>query len=402
MVDLPSLPSDPIAEEIRTVVDRFDLARRYRELDRNPEFPRREFRALGEAGLLGLRTPPRLGGRGLSLPRTGVALFHLAYRSGTTFAKLSLQPEFCSVLADHGSPEVVAAWFEPMVRGERLVGNQITEPGAGSDAAAIALVARPQGDRYLLSGAKSEVAFAAEAEAALVYARVPGPDPRREITAFLVPQDLPGVTKTVSSGDLGERWQRRGSVRYEQVELPARFRIGNVGEGFEYVQSELTREHALLATIYLGVARASWEETVRYVEARHAFGRSLSAQEGVAFPLVADGARLEATWLYVERVLERLEGGEDARAEAALAKWLAVDIALGALDHAIQFHGGRGYSQELPHEQRWRDVRSGRIAHGPDEIMLWVAARALWSRRAGPGSGAITRDSANADPARRA
>ena len=401
MVDLPSLPSDPIAEEVRSAVDRLDLARRYRELDRTPEFPRREFRALGDAGLLGLRTPARFGGRGLSLPRTGVALFHLAYRSGTTFAKLSLQPEFCSVLADHGSPDLVATWFEPMLRGERLVGNQITEPGAGSDAGAIALVARPQGDRYLLSGEKSAVAFAAEADAAIVYARVPGPDPRREITAFLVPQDLPGVARTLSSGDLGERWQRRGSVRYEKVELPARFRIGSEGEGFEYVRSELTREHALLAAIYLGVARASWEETVRYVEGRHAFGRALSSQEGVAFPLVADGARMEAAWLYVERVLERLEAGEDARAEAALAKWLAVDVALGTIDHAIQFHGGRGYSQELPHEQRWRDVRSGRIAHGPDEIMLWVASRALWPRRADTDSSAIARDSANADPARR-
>jgi cyclohexanecarboxyl-CoA dehydrogenase len=383
MVDLPPLPSDPIVDEIRDAAARLDLARRYRELDRRPGFPRPEFKALGEAGLVGLRTPIRFGGRELSLPRVGIALFHLAYLSGTTFAKLSLQPEFSSVLSDHGSPELIDSWFRPMVRGERIVGNQITEPGAGSDAGAIAMVAQPEGERYLLSGAKSEVAFATDAEAAIVYARVPGRDPRKEITAFLVPQDLDGITRTVSAGDLGERWQRRGSVRYEGVELPARFRIGKEGEGFDYVRSELTREHALLATIYLGVARASWEETVRYVESRRAFGRALSSQEGVAFPLVQDGARLEAAWLYVERVLARLERGEGAHAEAALAKWMATEAALTAIDHAIQFHGGRGYSQELPHEQRWRDVRSGRIAHGPDEIMLWVGARKLWPRRTG-------------------
>jgi cyclohexanecarboxyl-CoA dehydrogenase len=383
MVDLPPLPSDPIADEIREAASRLDLAQRYRDLDRHPEFPRREFTALAEARLLGLRTAARLGGRGLSLPRAGVALFHLAYLSGTTFAKLSLQPEFSSVLADHGSPELIDSWFRPMVRGERIVGNQITEPGAGSDAGAIAMVAEPSGETYRLSGVKSEVAFATDAEAAIVYARVRGTDPRHEITAFLVPQDLPGVTRTPSQGDLGERWQCRGSVRYEAVELPARFRIGQEGEGFEYVRSELTREHALLATIYLGVARASWEETVRYVASRHAFGRPLSSQEGVAFPLVEDGARLDAAWLYAEKVLHRLEGGEEVHAEAALAKWMATDAALVAIDHAIQFHGGRGYSRDLPHEQRWRDVRSGRIAHGPDEIMLWVAARKLWPRRTG-------------------
>jgi len=387
MADLPRLPADPIVDEVRAVVERLGLARRYLELDRRPEFPRLEFHALGEAGLVGLRTPVKFGGRGLPLPRVGIALFHLGYLAGTTFAKLSLQPEFSSVLSEHGSSELIDAWFRPMVRGERIVGNQITEPGAGSDAGAIAMVAEPDGERYRLSGEKSEAAFATEAEAAIVYARVPGRDPRKEITAFLVPQDLAGITRQVSGGDLGERWMRRGSIRYDRVELPARFRIGNEGEGFDYVQSELTREHALLATIYLGVARASWEETVRYVETRSAFGRPLSSQEAVAFPLVEDGAALEAAWLYAERVLERLERGEDARAEAALAKWMATEVSLAAIDHAIQFHGGRGYSQEFPHEQRWRDVRSGRIGHGPSEIMLLLGARKLWPRRAGGRAG---------------
>ena len=387
MADLPALPSDPIVDEVRAAVQRLGLTRRYHELDRNPAFPRAEFKAMGDAGLIGLRTPVKFGGRGLPLPRVGVALFHLAYLAGTTFAKLSLQPEFSSVLADHGSPELVDAWFRPMVRGERLVGNQITEPGAGSDAGAIAMTAQPDGDRYLLSGEKSEAAFATEAEAAIVYARVPGRDPRKEVTAFLVPQDLSGITRQASAGDLGERWQRRGSIQYDRVSLPGRFRLGLEGEGFEYVRSELTREHALLATIYLGVGRASWEETVRYVESRPAFGRPLSSQEAVAFPLVEDGAALEAAWLYAERVLARLERGEDAAAEAALSKWMATEAALTAIDHAIQFHGGRGYSQEFPHEQRWRDVRSGRIGHGPSEIMLLLGARKLWPRRPGATAG---------------
>lgn len=384
MARLPPLPDDPILPEVRAIAARLDLGRRCRELDRAPEFPREEFRALGGAGLVGLRTRAELGGRGLPLPRVGVALFHLGRVGGTTFAKLSLQPEFSSVLAEHGSSELVEAWFRPLVRGERLVGNQITEPGAGSDAGAIATVARPDGDSYVLTGEKSEAAFAVDADAAIVYARVPASDPRKGVTAFLVPQDLPGITRTRTAGDLGERWMRRGSVRYAEVELPNSFRIGKEGEGFEYLRSELTREHALLAAIYLGVARASWEETVEYVGQRSAFGRPLSSQEGVAFPLVEDGANLDAAWLYTVRVLERLERGEDVESAAALAKWMATEAALRTIDHAIQFHGGRGYSQDLPHEQRWRDVRSGRIAHGPSELMLYIAARRLWPRtRAG-------------------
>lgn len=381
MADLPPLPEDPIVDEVRDAAERLHLAARSRELDREPAFPWVEYRALGEAKLLGLHVAPELGGRGLPLARVGVALYHLAYLSGTAFAKVSLQPEFSSVLAEHGSAELVRDWFLPMLRGERLVGNQITEPGAGSDAGAIAAVAQPDGDGYVLSGTKSEAAFAADAHAAIVYARVPGPDPRREITAFLVPQSLAGVRPEPPPGDLGERWQRRGTVRYDRVRLPGRFRIGEEGAGFAYVQHELTREHALLAAIYLGVARASWDETVRFVGERQVFGRPLSSQEAVAFALVADGAELEAAWLYTARVLERLDRGAASDAEAALAKWMSTEVALRTLDHAVQFHGGRGYSRELPHEQRWRDVRSGRIAHGPSEIMLWVAARRLWPRR---------------------
>ncbi|HTZ61947.1 MAG TPA: acyl-CoA dehydrogenase family protein [Thermoplasmata archaeon] len=381
-VQLPPLPQDPIVSEIREVAERLRLSDRYRELDRHPAFPRAEFRALGEARLLGLHTAESLGGRGLPLPRAGVALFHLAHASGTTFAKLSLQPEFSSVLAEHGAPELVERWFRPLIRGEQLVGNHLTEPGAGSDAVALEMTATPDGDQYVLNGTKSEAAFAADADAAIVYAKVPSGGPRGGITAFLVPQGLPGIARHPGIGDLGERWQRRGTVAYTRVRVPKSHRIGEEGAGFDYVRAELTRERALLAAIYLGVARASWDETVAYVGERVAFGRPLSAQEAVAFPLVEDGARLSATWQYLERTLERLERGERADAEAAMAKWMAGEAALVAIDHAIQFHGGRGYSQALPHEQRWRDVRSGPIAHGPAEIMHLVAARQLWPRPA--------------------
>jgi cyclohexanecarboxyl-CoA dehydrogenase len=275
----------------------------------------------------------------------------------------------------------VDRWFRPMVRGETLVGNHLTEPGAGSDAAAIEMTAVRDGDGYLLNGTKSEAAFAADADAAIVYAKVPAEAAHSGITAFLVPQDLSGVSRSAGEGDLGERWQRRGTVTYSGVRIPQSHRIGAEGAGYDYVRLELTRERALLAAIYLGVARASWDETVHYVGERVAFGKPLATQEGVAFPLVEDGASLTAAWLYVDRTLRLLEDGAPADAEAALAKWMSTEVALRAIDHAIQFHGGRGYSQSLPHEQRWRDVRSGRIAHGPAEIMHVVAARQLWPHK---------------------
>jgi cyclohexanecarboxyl-CoA dehydrogenase len=371
------LPEDPLSDDVRAFADQHRLGARSRELDQAPEFPWREFRAMGQAHFLGLHFPESVGGRGLPLTRVGTLLFHLAYLGGTTFAKLSLQPEFSQVLFDHGGSERVEREFGGLMQGERLIANQITEPNAGSDVAAVQMEARAVGDEYVLNGTKSEAAFASDAHAAIVYARVPGAASSSGITAFLVPQDLPGIERSTIP-DLGERWMRRGTVTYRNVRLPRSGRIGEEGLGFRYVRSELRRERALLACIYLGVARASWDETVRYVGERTAFGRPLSDQEAVAFPLVEDDVGLAAAWTHALSVLARLDSGEGSDGEAAMAKWLATEVALRAIDHAIQFHGGRGYSTALPHEQRWRDVRSGKLAHGTSEIMQLVASRALW------------------------
>ena len=120
------LPADPIVEEVSAFAARHRLSARAREIDRHPEFPRAEYAAMGDAGLLGLTVLKELGGRGMPLTRAAVALFHLAYRGGTAFAKLAIQPEFASVLSERGPPALVQEWFRPMVAGRRLVGNQIT------------------------------------------------------------------------------------------------------------------------------------------------------------------------------------------------------------------------------------------------------------------------------------
>ena len=376
----PAAIAQQLVGEVDDLAARLHLAQRYVHLDEHPRFPWEEFRSLGAHGLLGLTIAPELGGRGIPLPAAGTALQRLAYRGGTAFAKLALQPEFSSVLAEQGSTVLRETYFAPMLAGKLLVGNQITEPGAGSDAGALTTTARRRGALYVLNGTKSQAAFAVDAHAAIVYTRTTGAPGASGLTAILVPQDLPGIRRSTTP-DLGEKWMRRGTVTYSDVEVPEDYRLGEEGQALDYLKDELTRERALLAAIYLGVAQASWEETVGYVGEREAFGRTLAQQQAVAFPLVEDGARLEAARLYVQDALAEMQAGRGSGGRAALAKWMATDAALQTLDHAIQFHGGRGYSRELPHEQRWRDVRSGAIAHGSSEIMHHIAARELWPKR---------------------
>lgn len=378
--ELPPLPSDPLSNELDEFVARHALAARYRALDRTPAFPWAEFRSMGEASWLGLHYPTRLGGRGLPLPRVGRLLYRLGHAGGTTFAKLSLQPEFCSVLADRGSPQVIQQFFLPLLKGQVLVGNHITEPDAGSDLSRVQSVAEKSGGGYALTGTKSETVFAQDASAAIVYARVkPSPDPAPKLTAFLVPQDRAGVRARLVP-DMGERWMRRGLVEYDHVRLTESDRIGEEGEALRYLLPELARERGLLAMIYLGVARASWEETVRRAGERIVFDRPLSQHEAVGFALVKDWSDLESVRLFAEAALASLEEGRAAVLETALAKAQATEVALRTIDHAIQFHGGAGYSGQYPHEQRYRDVRSGSLAHGSSELLYQVAARQLWRK----------------------
>ena len=382
------VPAGPKLAVVRRAVEELRLKDRAAELDHTPEFPRAEFRELARRGLVGLVTPRSLGGQGLPLPEVGATLFELAYASGaTTFAKLSLQPEFCSQLAERGSETLRKAHFGPLLRGEHLVGNQITEPGAGSDVRGLAAEAVPAKGGYRLSGTKSEAAFAVDADSAIVYAQVPKHEGGAGgLTAFLVPQNIPGIHRH-HVADLGERWMRRGTVTYRDVVVPTDHRIGAEGEGLAGVLPELNRERALLSLIYLGVARRTLEETVEHVGGREAFGGPLSRQEAVAFPLAESWAEVDAACLYALDVLERWGTLKDGAGEAAMAKWMATEVALRVHDRAIQFHGGRGYSGALPFERRWRDVRSGALAHGTSELMHVTAGRTLWPGRGGGRAG---------------
>lgn len=379
--EIPPLPTDPLADALKEFAIGHRLGDRYRALDRSPAFPWAEYRAMGEEHWLGMHFSSLVGGRGLPLPRIGRLLYLLGYWGGTTFAKIALQPEFCSVLAEQGSAELRAAYFHPVMEGKVLVGNHITEPEAGSDLSRVRTIAQRDGEEYVLDGTKSEAVFVDDASAAIVYAFVqPSSTPTPSLTAFVVPQDRPGVHHEIIP-DMGERWMRRGFVRYDHVRLPARYRIGEEGRALSYLLPELARERGLLAMIYLGVARASWEETVAHVGQRIVFDRPLAHHEAVSFPLARDWAELESTRLFAESALTALEEGRPAVRETALAKAVATEVALRTLDHAIQFHGGAGYSAQFGHEQRWRDVRSGSLAHGSSELLYQVAARQFWHKR---------------------
>ncbi|MCI4346838.1 MAG: acyl-CoA dehydrogenase family protein [Thermoplasmata archaeon] len=382
MIPPPPVPGDPLDREVEEFCARHRLSELNREVDARPRFPRELFQALGTARLLGLTVASSRGGRELPPTRAVRVLFRLAFHGGTMAAKLSLQPEFCSILSTLGASDEQRATYTRVVRGENLVGNQITEPEAGSDLGSLATLANPVEGGYTIGGTKSQAAFATEAESAIVLARTPGSG-RHALTAFLVPQKLAGIARSTVQ-DHGERWMGRGTVVYSSVKLPVESRIGPEGGALPALRDELRRERAFLAAIYLGVAWSSWHEAVEYVGSRETFGNRLADRQAVSFPLVEDRVRLESAWRQTEVVAAALDDGRATDADTAMLKWFAGEVTITAVEHAMQFHGGAGYSNELPHERRLRDLRSARLAHGTAEIAHVIAARALWPA---PGEG---------------
>jgi cyclohexanecarboxyl-CoA dehydrogenase len=221
------------------------------------------------------------------------------------------------------------------------------------------------------------------AHAAMVFARTGPGAGARGVTAFLVPLDLPGVTRSALH-DLGSRAVGRAVLSFDHVRVPASHRLGPEGAGFYEVMRGFDFNRVLIALACLGVAQVSLEETMRYVQERRAFGRPIVQFEGVSFPLAEAATLLEAARLLSYKALWLADRGERHTKEAAMAKWWAPKLAVETIHQCLLLHGHYGYTDELPFGQRLRDVIGLEIGDGTAEIMKLIVARELMGREALP------------------
>jgi cyclohexanecarboxyl-CoA dehydrogenase len=279
---------------------------------------------------------------------------------------------------------VASQWVPGICSGEHVVGIGLTEPQAGSDAGMPQMTARADGDGgYLLTGTKS-LSFARDAAAAVVFART---GDRRErgkgISAFLVPLDLPGVSREAFS-DMGTRAVGRGAVHLDNVRVPGENLLGAEGKGFSEVMRGFDFSRALIGLQCVGVAQTSVTETWRYVGEREAFDQPLSTFQGVSFPLAEAETRLTAARMLCYRTLSLKDREAPHTTEAAMCKWLAPKDAFEAIQTCLLLHGQYGYRTELPLEQRLRDVLGLQIGDGTAQIMKLIIARERLGRRLAP------------------
>ncbi len=362
-------------------VRRFALERLrpdYATWDRGTPYPREKLRELAALGITGLRVPAGYGGSEASYVMTGIAAEELARGDYNTTLFVQIGAIAADILATLATPAVRQAWLPGIASGEQIVAFGLTEPDAGSDAAAITTSAKRDGDDYIVRGEKASITFAGLADACIVFART-GSDGARGIGAILVPLDQPGVSRQIYKS-VGERLTQRGSLVFEDVRVPANHLLGDEGGGFYQAMGAFDYNRAIIALACLGAAQQSLDETIAYTKQRHTFGQPLAKREGVAFQIAEHLTLVAAARLLAYHCLALRDRGEPHTREAAMAKWLGPKVSADAIHACIILHGWAGYGQELPHEQRLRDVIGLEIGDGTPEIMKGIIARETYGR----------------------
>jgi cyclohexanecarboxyl-CoA dehydrogenase len=366
-----------------------DFARRellpnYASRDADADLPPSLVARLGQLGVLAPMVDAKLGGSGLDYVSLGIAHEEIA-RGDFNAAYVSLLAALVgAIIVRSGDAAQQAAFLPPICRGEIIAALGVTEPAGGSDAAHVKMQARRDGDSYVLSGEKTSISFSSSAGAALVMARTGTLEAgARGVSAFYVDLNSRGVSRS-RFRDLGSRAIGRGQLFFDEVRVPASSRIGADGAGFVQVMQGFDFSRSLIGLMCIGAAQQSVEETCAYVAERHAFGAPLARFEGVSFPLAEAAVRLRAARLLCYEALWLKDRGEPHGWLAAGAKWLAPELAAQVLHQCILLHGHSGFSLDLPHQQRMRDVIGLEIGDGTAQIMKTLVAREIIGKSARP------------------
>jgi len=377
------LNEDQIA--LRDVARRFareKLRPYYQKRESDPGIDRALFREMGSLGLIGVDLPQEYGGLGESGVTSGVIIEEIAYADFNVSYLQLLGSLMGAIIHANASPELARHWNSRLVAGEAIVALGLTEPRGGSDAANLQLKARRDGDDYVLSGEKTSITLADQADAIILFARTGKPeDGARGISAFLVDLNQKGVQRT-RFNDLGSKIIGRGSVFFDDVRVPVANRLGAEGKGFTQVMQGFDFSRVLIALQCVAAAQASIDEAWEYTKERHAMGAPLAQYQGVSFPLVEFETQIAACRQLCYHALALRDAGMPHTAEAAMVKWMGPKTAFDTIHQCLLTFGHYGWSMDLPHQQRLRDVMGLEIGDGTAQIMKLIVARERVGRAA--------------------
>ncbi|MEH3147340.1 MAG: acyl-CoA dehydrogenase family protein [Methylobacterium frigidaeris] len=346
--------------------------------DRESRFPREALAEMGALGFMGMLVPEEHGGAAVDHVAYALAIEEVAAGDGAVSTIMSVHNSVgCMPILKFGSEEQKRRFLGPLARGEQLAAFCLTEPGAGSDAAAVKTRARRDGNKWVLSGTKQFITSGSTADLAIVFAVTDPAAGKRGISAFLVPTATPGYTVARVEHKLGQRASDTAQIVFEDLELTPDLMLGQEGEGLRIALANLEGGRIGIAAQAVGMARAAFEAALAYAGERETFGTKLTGHQAVAFRLADMATRIEAARLMVLNAARLRDAGLPCLKEAAMAKLFASEIAEQVCSDAIQIHGGYGYLADYPVEQIYRDVRVCQIYEGTSDVQRLVISRAL-------------------------
>ncbi len=370
----------PHHEQLRDAVRRFareSLAPRAPAWDRDKHFPREEVKQLAAMGLMGVAIPEDWDGAGMDTTALAIACDEIAAGDGATCTIVMVTNLAANILLGYGSDAQKNEFLKPLARGDLLGAFALTEPQAGSDAAAITTRAEKDGPHYVLNGVKQFITSGKTADLAIVFAVTDKAARARGISAFVVPTSTPGYKVARLEDKTGQRASDTAQIVLENCKVPAAQRLADEGAGYRIALANLESGRINVAAQATGMARAALEAALAYAKERKSMGRTLFEHQAVNFRLADMATQVEAArQLYLYAAALR-DAGKPCLKEASMAKLFASEMAEKVCSDAMQIHGGYGYVADFPVERIWRDVRVCKIYEGASDIQRLVIGRCL-------------------------
>ena len=354
------------------------LAPHSAEWDRDAKFPVEVIREMGALGLMGMLIPPEWEGGGADNIAYIMALEEIAAGDGACSTIMTVHNTVaCLPIYKFGTNEQKERFLRPLARGDLLGGFALTEPEAGSDAAALRTRAVRDGNRWIVNGTKQFITSGQNADIIIVFA-VTDPDVgKRGISAFIVPTDTVGYQVTSVERKLGQKASDTCQLRFEDMVLTPDMMLGRQGEGYKIALSNLEGGRIGIAAQAVGMARTAYEAALSYAKERESMGTAIVNHQAVGFRLADMATKLEAARQLTLHAASLRDAGVPCLKEAAMAKLYATEMAEKVCSDAIQTHGGVGYLEDFPIARIYRDVRVCKIYEGTSDIQRLIIGREI-------------------------
>ncbi len=347
------------------------------EWDEKHIFPRDTIKEAAELGFAAIYVSEESGGIALGRLEAALIMEAMAYGCPSTSAFISIHNMASWMIDRFGDADVKGRYLPDLVTMDRMASYCLTEPGSGSDAAALKTRAVRDGDHYVVSGSKQFISGGGENEVYVTMVRT-GEDGPKGISCLVIDKDMPGVSFGANERKLGWHSQPTRQVMFDNVRVPVANRLGAEGEGFRIAMMGLDGGRLNIGACSLGGAQRCLDESVAYVKDRRQFGKAIAEFQNTQFTLADMATELEAARALLYLAAAKVtDNAPDKTRFAAMAKRLATDTGSSVVDRALQLHGGYGYLMDYPIERFWRDLRVHSILEGTNQVMRMIVGRDL-------------------------